>query len=95
MGSTVSRERLLGRVQRVLVGWRGKYHGFIVTDDYQKFFFHQDDVIGQLPPVESSLVTFNFIRQPPPRPKKGAAATDKPKEIHDRAVNIQIETMPG
>ena len=84
MGQAVSADRLLGRVQRIIVGWKGKYHGFIVTDDYQKFFFHQDDVIGQLAPAESSLVTFNVIRQPA-----------KTQKAHDRAVNIQIETMPG
>lgn len=84
MSEAVSRERFLGRVQRILVGWKGKYHGFIITDDYQKFFFHQDDVIGQLAPAESSLVTFNVIKQ-----------TAKSQKAHDRAVNIQIETMPS
>lgn len=101
MGKAVSADRLLGRIQRVFTGWRGKGHGFIVTDAHEKFFFHQDDVIGQLIPPESSLVTFNVIRQPlkpPPKPGTRAAALaarpEGQKPVHDRAVNIQIETMP-
>lgn len=97
----VSRDRLLGRIQRAFQGWKGKGYGFIFTDDHQKFFFHQDDVIGQLTPPEGSLVTFNVIRQPPPKaPKPGsraaalAATRPEGKTVHDRAVNIQIETMP-
>jgi cold shock CspA family protein len=73
--------RLLGRVQRVLSGFAGKQYGFILTDDYQKFFAHQDDVIGQRMPPEGSLVTFDVLKQ-----------TSRQKR--DRAVNIQIETMP-
>jgi cold shock CspA family protein len=98
MGKAVSAGRLLGRIQRTFLGWKGKGHGFIATDNHEKFFFHQDDVIGQLTPPEGSLVTFNVIRQPvkpPPKPGSPAATIRaEKKSVHDRAVNIQIETMP-
>jgi cold shock CspA family protein len=74
--------RLFGRIQRVLRrDATGKGYGFILTDTHAKFFFHQDDVIGQLLPEPASHVSFDVL------------PTSTPK-LHDRAVNIQIEAVP-
>lgn len=74
--------RLLGRVQRVFTREASKGFGFILTDDAQKFFFHAQDVKGQLLPEPGSLVRFRPIKQ---------TAKDK----NDRAVDVEIASVPS
>ena len=57
-------------------------YGFIVTDDWKKFFFHQQDVAGQILPEPGSRVNFDVIAQ-------------TAKNRHDLAVNIEIVSVPG
>jgi len=78
-------QKLLGRVQRVIEKpdkGPGKGYGFIVTADRQKAFFHSDDVQGgQLPP-NNTVVLFNLVRE-------------TAKGRNDRAVNVEIVSVPG
>lgn len=76
--------KLLGRVTRIIRSDRGqdRGYGFIVTDDRITLFFHQADVIDNCLPEPSSLVTFNRVKQ-------------TAKNMHDRAVNIEIVSLPA
>jgi cold shock CspA family protein len=78
---TKATKKLLGRVQRVIPRERLGY-GFIITDDYKKFFFHQQDVAGQVLPVEGSRVNFDVVKQ-------------TVNSRNDVAVNIEIVSVPG
>ena len=77
-----TQQKLLGRVQKVIPTKGNKAFGFIVTDDWLKFFFHSDDVENRLIPEESSMVEFQPLR---------ATA----KGLRDRAVHIRIVSVPG
>lgn len=78
---TKATKKLLGRIQRVIPKERLGY-GFIVTDDWKKFFFHQQDVAGQVLPLQGTRVNFDVVRQ-------------TAKNRHDLAVNIEIVSVPG
>lgn len=72
-------ETLIGRVHQ-LVPDRG--FGFIVTEDFRKFFFHAQDVDGQELPEVGSRVSFSWIK-------------NEVEGRHDTAVNIHIISRPG
>lgn len=79
----VEQVRLLGRVSKVILNGRRQPYGFIVTDDYRKFFFHSKYLKGQRPmPPEGALVRFRPVEQ-------------TAKQKHDVAVDIEIVTVPG
>jgi len=79
--------KILGRVQKVFPRERLGY-GFIVTDDWKKFFFHAQDVAGQLLPDPGSKVKFHVVRA-------SVDAKNPEKKLHDHAVNIEIVSVPG
>jgi cold shock CspA family protein len=78
---TKTPKKLLGRIKRVIPKERLGY-GFIVTDDWKKFFFHQQDVAGQVLPPEGARVNFDVVKQ-------------TARNRHDLAVNIEIVSVPG
>jgi cold shock CspA family protein len=78
-------QKLLGRIQRVIEKREkgpGRGYGFIITADSHKAFFHSDDVQGgRLPPL-NAVVRFNLVKE-------------TAKNAHDRAVNVEIVSVPA
>ena len=78
----INASRLYGRVQRAIrPAGKARGYGFVLTDNQVKFFFHQDDVVGQLLPEAGSHVSFDVLPKSSPK-------------LLDRAINVQIESVP-
>lgn len=65
-------KRLIGRVDKREGAW-----GYLVTEDWISYFWHEDDVQGKIPPLHS-LVSFE-----PAPPAQGGQ--------RPRAVNVKLE----
>lgn len=55
-------KRNVGRVDKIDIRRDDKFTGFIVTEDWNSYFFHSDDVEGRSPELYS-IVSFEI--QPP------------------------------
>lgn len=53
--------KMLGRVDRVIARERS-FYGFILTDDYQRFYFHCSAVEGKTIPKQNDWVEFLPLR---------------------------------